>query len=112
MNQGSLNGVQLLKPRTVQYLTSAALNDRQQKGFDNWHSLEGHSYGNQMRVMTHPGQAGMIGGQGEYGWDGWLGAYFTNSPQDRLTVLFMVQKRDAGTLPVTRKLRNIVFSAL
>ncbi|WNS46749.1 serine hydrolase domain-containing protein [Paenibacillus sp. MMS20-IR301] len=112
MNQGSLNGVQLLKPRTVQYMTSAGLTAWQQQGFDSWHSLCGHSYGNQMRIMTNPGQAGCLGGQGEYGWDGWLGAYFTNSPQDGLTILFMVQKKDAGTMPVTRKLRNIVFSSL
>ncbi|AIQ52848.1 serine hydrolase domain-containing protein [Paenibacillus sp. FSL R7-0331] len=112
INNGRLNGVQLLKPRTVEYMTSAGLTPPQQKGFALWQSLCGHSYGNQMRIMTEPGQAGHIGSKGEYGWDGWLGAYFTNSPQDALTVLFMVQKKDAGTLPVTRKLRNIVFSGL
>ncbi|WP_138493340.1 serine hydrolase domain-containing protein [Paenibacillus pinistramenti] len=111
MNQGSFNGVQLLKPRTVQFLTSASLTVNQQQEFSNWYSLRGHSYGNQMRIMTDPAQAGFIGSTGEYGWDGWLGAYFTNSPQDKLTILFMVQKRDAGTLSVTRKLRNIVFSS-
>ncbi|MGN7356710.1 serine hydrolase domain-containing protein [Paenibacillus sp. SAF-054] len=112
MNQGSLNGVRLLNPRTVHYLTSPALTDWQQKGFDTWHSLRGHSYGNQMRIMTHPGKAGFIGSQGEYGWDGWLGAYFCNSPQDDLSILFMTQKKDAGTMSITRKLRNIVFSSL
>ncbi|WP_249898806.1 serine hydrolase domain-containing protein [Paenibacillus sp. PK3_47] len=112
MNQGSYNGNQILKPKTVQYMTSAALTDWQQKGFDTWHTLRGFSYGNQMRIMTDSGEAGMIGSSGEYGWDGWLGAYFTNSPQDRLTILFMIQKKDAGTLPITRKLRNIVFSSL
>ncbi|MNF12850.1 hypothetical protein D3C80_2144870 [compost metagenome] len=65
-----------------------------------------------MRIMTEPGKAGCIGSHGEYGWDGWLGAYFTNSPADALTILFMVQKKDAGTMSVTRKLRNIVFSTL
>ncbi|AIQ18481.1 beta-lactamase [Paenibacillus sp. FSL H7-0357] len=112
MNQGSLKGVQLLKPRTVKYLTSAALTDWQQKGFDTWHTLRGHSYGNQMRIMTDSGKAGFIGSQGEYGWDGWLGAYFSNSPQESLTILFMIQKKDAGTTTITRKLRNIVFSTL
>lgn len=112
MNQGRLNGVQLLKPRTVQYLTSPSLTDWQQKGFDTWHTSRGHSYGNQMRIMTDPGRAGFIGSKSEYGWDGWLGTYFTNSPQDGLTLIFMIQKRDAGTMAVTRKLRNIVFSNL
>lgn len=96
MNQGSLKGVQLLKPGTVKYLTSAALTDWQQKGFDTWHTLRGHSYGNQMRIMTDCGKAGFIGSQGEYGWDGWLGAYFSNSPQEGLTILFMIQKRSAA----------------
>lgn len=112
MNQGSFNGVQLLKPRTVQYMTSAALTEWQQKGFDTWHTMRGHSYGNQMRIMTDPGKAGFIGSPGEYGWDGWLGAYFSNSPRDGLTILFMIQKKDGGTMPITRKLRNIVFSTL
>jgi len=112
MNEGRLNGVRLLNPKTVQKMTTPSLTSRQQKGFEGWHSLVGHSYGNQMRIMTHPGQAGLTGSAGEYGWDGWLGAYFANSPQDKLTFLFMVQKRDAGTLPITRKLRNIVFSSI
>ncbi|WP_145148160.1 serine hydrolase [Paenibacillus xylanexedens] len=111
LNQGIHNGIRLLKQKTIQYLTSASLTNGQQKGFDTWHTLLGHSYGNQMRIMTDPGKAGFIGSLGEYGWDGWLGAYFTNSPHDGLTVLFMVQKKDAGTLPITRKLRNIIFSS-
>ncbi|MEK3964789.1 serine hydrolase domain-containing protein [Paenibacillus sp. FSL H7-0323] len=112
LNQGTFNGVQLMKPRSIDFLTSASLTNRQQKGFDNWHTLCGHSYGNQMRIMTDPAKAGFIGSIGEYGWDGWLGAYFTNSPQDDLSILFMVQKKDAGTMSITRKLRNIVFSSL
>lgn len=112
LNKGSLNGVQILRPRTVEYLTTATINARQQAGFDNWYSLLGHSYGNMMRIMTDKTKAGILGGAGEYGWDGWLGAYFANLPQEELSFLFMVQKKDAGTLPVTRKLRNIVLSTL
>lgn len=112
MNEGSLDNTRLLNPKTVQKLVSPGLTDWQQKGLDGWHTLAGHSYGSQMRILTDPGKAGLIGSVGEYGWDGWLGAYFTNSPVDRLTFLFMVQRRDAGTLPITRKLRNIVFSCL
>lgn len=112
LNQGTYNGVQLLKPKTIGFLTTASLTTVQQKGFEAWHTLCGHGYGNQMRIMTDPSKAGFIGSAGEYGWDGWLGAYFTNSPQDHLSILFMVQKKDAGTMPITRKLRNIVFSSL
>lgn len=111
MNKGRLDGIQILKPHTVEYLTSGTLNTVQQKSFDNWLTLCGHSYGNLMRVMTDCSRAGDMGSLGEYGWDGWLGAYFCNCPKDDLTFLFMMQKTDAGTTTITRKLRNIVLSS-
>ena len=111
MNSGTFEGVQILRPKTVKYLTSVTLNSEQQKNFNLWYTLEGHSYGNLMRVMTDCSKAGTIGSLGEYGWDGWLGAYFCNCPKDDLTILFMMQKTDAGTTTITRKLRNIIISA-
>lgn len=111
MNEGSLDGVRILKSKTVIYLTSGILSDGQQKSFNNWLALGGHSYGNLMRVMTDCGRAGDIGSLGEYGWDGWLGAYFCNCPKDDLTFLFMMQKTDSGTTGLTRKLRNIILSS-
>ncbi|OPJ54951.1 serine hydrolase domain-containing protein [Clostridium oryzae] len=110
MNKGTLDGVQILRPRTVKYLTSGTLNAEQQKGLDLWTTLCGHSYGNLMRVRTDCGKAGDLGSIGEYGWDGWLGPYFCNCPNDQLTFLFMMQKTDTGTTTLTRKLRNIIFS--
>jgi CubicO group peptidase (beta-lactamase class C family) len=111
MNNGNLDGIQILRPRTVKYLTSTTLNATQQKGFDTWLTLSGHSYGNLMRVMTDCSKAGDMGSPGEYGWDGWLGAYFNNCPEEDLTILFMMQKTNAGTTTLTRKLRNIILSA-
>ena len=84
----------------------------QQKSFDNWLTLAGHSYGNLLRVMTDSGRAGDFGYPCEYGWDGWLGAYFCNCPKEDLTILFMMQKTDAGTNALTRKLRNIILSSV
>lgn len=111
IKRGTLNGVQILRPRTVNYLTTGTLNSNQQKSFDNWLTLCGHSYGNLMRVMTEESQAGDLGCLGEYGWDGWLGAYFCNCPKEDITILFMMQKTDAGTTSLTRKLRNIILSS-
>ncbi|PMC34366.1 serine hydrolase [Bacillus sp. UMB0899] len=111
MKKGRVNGTQLLREKTVDFLTTATLSADQQKGFDSW-GQSGYSYGNFMRVLTNPSQAANLGSVGEYGWDGWLGCYFINCPKDELTFLFMMQKKDAGTTPLTRKLRNIVFSAL
>ncbi len=111
MKGGSYEGVQILRKRTVEYLTTKTLNEVQYEGLVPWATLEGHSYGNLMRIMTDTTKAGTIGSPGEYGWDGWLGCYFTNCPADDLTILFMIQKKDAGTMEITRKLRNIIISS-
>lgn len=111
MNGGTYNGVQIMLPGTVKYLTTQTLNEEQYKGFATWETLAGHSYGNLMRIMTDTTKAGTIGSLGEYGWDGWLGCYFCNCPGDGLTFLFMTQKTDAGTMEITRKLRNIVIGS-
>ncbi len=111
MNGGSLGKHQILRPKTVDYLTSATLSAAQQRGFDDWLALTGHSYGNLMRVMTDSRRAGVLGFDGEYGWDGWLGAYFCNCPREGLTIVAMMQKTGGGTNTLTRKLRNIIISA-
>jgi len=111
MKGGTYEGVQILRKRTVEYLTTKTLNEVQYEGLVSWATLEGHSYGNLMRIMTDTTKAGTIGSPGEYGWDGWLGCYFTNCTADDLTILFMIQKKDAGTMEITRKLRNIIISS-
>ena len=65
-----------------------------------------------MRVCKWPARADYIACQGEYGWDGWLGAYFANFPKEKLTILMGAQKKDAGTFTLTRKLRTAVLTEL
>ena len=109
-NGGSLDGKRILKPKTVEFLTGAQLMPLQQKSFDNWVGLSGFSYGNLMRVCKNPAQAGLLTCRGEYGWDGWLGVYFANFPEENMTILMGTQKKDSGTFSLTRKLRNLVLS--
>lgn len=109
---GELDGVRVLRPETVRYLISGELMDPQQIAFDRWIGLDGFSYGNLMRVCKRPDRAGYIARAGEYGWDGWLGPYFANFPQEKMTILMGTQKKDAGTFTLTRKLRNVILSTL
>ncbi len=112
MNNGVHEGVQILRSRTVKYLTTQALTPEQQKGINNWTQLAGYSYSNLMRVLVDDSKQGDFGTLGEYGWDGWLGCYHSNSPKDGITILLMIQKTDAGTIPMTRRIRNIIYGAL
>ena len=109
---GTLDGVRILQPATVNYLTGGELMGHQQAAFDQWIGLSGFSYGNLMRVCKWPARADYIACQGEYGWDGWLGAYFANFPKEKLTILMGAQKKDAGTFTLTRKLRTAVLTEL
>lgn len=107
---GELDGVRILKPATVRYMTGAELMENQQRAFNYWIGLEGFSYGNLMRVCKKPACSVCLACRDEYGWDGWLGTYFANFPEEKMTILMGMQKRDAGTFDLTRKLRNVLLS--
>lgn len=111
LSGGCYKGRQILQPATVRYFTTGSLQPWQQEDLArNWGGLEGYSYGNLMRVMKDPSLAIMQTTMGEYGWDGWLGPYFSNHPDIGLTILVGMQLTDAGTTPVVRKLRNVILS--
>lgn len=103
----------ILKPQTVAALAQGTMTAWQRESCERaWESMQGMTYGNLMRHMVEPGAAVYCGWEGEYGWDGWLGTYFCNSPKNGITLLITMQRRDAGTLPVTRKIRNVLHAAL
>ena len=77
-----------------------------------WDSMKGHGYGNFMRVLTSPVEAGFNAGAGEYGWDGWMGCYFSVDPDEDLAFLFFIQQTNTGCTDFTRKLQSIVRSCL
>ncbi|MCD8108328.1 MAG: beta-lactamase family protein [Oscillospiraceae bacterium] len=113
LNGGEYNGHRILSKAAVKYMTSASLMPWQQKDLsEHWKGLQGFSYGNLMRNCVDPGQALIFAEKGEYGWDGWLGPYFSNSPESGLTILIGMQRVDCGTCGMTRKLINAVRSDL
>ena len=112
MNRGTYNGRTYLANATVAYMTGCRLYPHQQTAMKGWESLAGYNYGNLMRIMTDPALAILNGSMGEYGWDGWLGPYFSNMPKEDITFLMMVQLKDSGTFTLTRKLRNVLAAAI
>lgn len=110
LNDGEYNGRRILSPAGIKFLTTPQLGWNQK--FDMWDSLDGFSYGKLMRVCVEPGRYPGFACKDEYGWDGWLGTYFANLPNENLTILLMQNVTDAGTTTVTRKVRNVILSAL
>lgn len=110
MQEGTFEGRQYLAPGTVRFMRSGCLLPHQQATYS-WNGLEGYTYGNLMRVRVNDGQSMMLGTVGEYGWDGWLGTYFSNDPAKKLSIIFMIQKTDAGTSEYIRKIKNVIYGA-
>lgn len=110
IGEGALGDVRILQPKTVRMMTSGAMYARHYPDFEEWQP--GCNYNTFMRIVEEPGKSTMISNPGEYGWDGWLGTYFCNDPMSGTTFLFMIQLANAGTIPVTRKVKNIVNAHL
>lgn len=112
LNKGSLNGKQILSPMAVRFLTHGGLAPDIRPNWEyGWSWMQGYSYGNLMRVCVEEDQTCTFVGKGEYGWDGWLGTFFSNEPEFNLTYLFGVQQVNAGEAhSLTHKLKNIVMN--
>lgn len=111
LNNGEYKGKRILHPETIRFMTAGSLTKKQAE-YLNWDSLCGHTYGNLLRVVKEPGSTAGVYSMGEYGWDGWTGVYMANIPEHNMCILYMMQRSDTGTIDVTRKLRNIIFSAI
>ena len=106
MNGGKAGDRRILSEAAVRFMTASQLNETLRK--DMWENLSGYNYSCLMRVCDYPGRAVLFTEKNEYGWDGWLGTYFANLPDQGVTFLLAQNVTDAGTTAVTRKCRNIL----
>ena len=92
---GSLNGVRILGPKTVQAMTMARLTPEvRNNGANEYpasHLYPGQSFGLGAGVITDPAQAGVISSKGEYSWGGIANTKFWIDPEEDLVVVFMTQ---------------------
>jgi CubicO group peptidase (beta-lactamase class C family) len=92
---GSLDGVRILGPKTVQAMTMARLTPEvRDKGATEYpasHLYPGQSFGLGAGVITDPAQAGVISSKGEYSWGGIANTKFWIDPEEDLVVVFMTQ---------------------
>lgn len=113
MNKGKLDNGKILESATVDFMSSAELrHDLQQKFNIKMEHLSGYTYCNLLRIATEPQKCKALTTKGEYGWDGWLGPYLGIDPANKLVVVMTMQKCDAGTWDLTRKIKNIIYSSI
>jgi CubicO group peptidase (beta-lactamase class C family) len=110
LNGGELNGVRLLSPKTVDFMTSDHLGADIDKG-PLYLPGPGYGFGLGFSVRLTQGIATLPGSPGDYGWGGLAGTIGWVDPQERLIIILMVQ--DIPNLYFYRsKLKTLTYAAI
>lgn len=113
---GALDGVRVLGPRTVRFMTANHLSGGTDLATMAKHGgetqREGQGFGLGFGVLLDPAAAQTIGTPGEYFWGGAASTAFFVSPVDDLIMIFLTQVRPSGTYPIRRELRAAIYASL
>ncbi len=114
LNDGIYKGIRILPKAAVSFMTAGGITDAQKPQLEaGWTWMRGYTYGNLMRVCEDESRVTLFSSKGEYGWDGWLGTFFSNEPKHGITLLMGVQQVGIGrTGTLVRKMKNVVMSEL
>jgi CubicO group peptidase (beta-lactamase class C family) len=116
-NGGSLDGVQVIGPRTLAFMATnhlpggQTLNDLGQSTFSEA-AMQGTGFGLGFSVIVDPAAAQAVTSVGEYGWGGAASTAMWVDPAEELTCLFLTQLLPSGRYPIRRQLRATVYQAL
>ena len=95
VNGGTLDGVRLLSPKTIELMTASQTSDLQ-------HPLAvvgaGKDFGLGVQVVTDLGATQSLGSEGMYGWLGIYGTIFWVDPKEKLVSIMMVQRFPGSTV--------------
>lgn len=84
-NGGQLDGIRILSPVTVEFMTSPHV------ATELWSAGPGQSFGLGVSVLTDPRRAGIVGSAGEFFHDGAGGTVFWVDPAQEIVALGMIQ---------------------
>lgn len=104
LNQGELDGVRLLAPKTVALMTADHLGPKSRGDAD------GFGLGFWVNVRT--GGFTELGSEGAFGWGSAYFPQYTVDPKERLVILFMTQLRPAGNSTLHLRVRGLAYQAL
>ena len=113
---GELDGVRLLSPRTVSYMTRNHLPGGQdlaafgRRLFPD-DPLAGIGFGLGFAIVDDPVPGKVVASAGEYFWGGAASTYFWVDPAQELTVSFFTQLLPSVTYPIRSQLRQLVYQA-
>ncbi len=116
LNGGELDGVRLLGPRTLEYMTRNHLPGNQdivQFGHPiSVDSEPGVGFGLGFSVVIDAAALKAPASEGEFAWGGAASTAFWVDPTEELIVIFMTQLLPSSTHPIRRELRRLVYQAI
>ncbi len=108
LNQGTLDGVRLLKADTVAMMTANGLSEpilRARRGPMGWGLAN-------VNVLLDPAGVNYPASRGEYGWDGSAGTIFWIDPAKELITILMTQSQPANPDSLRQRFKTLVQQAV
>ena len=114
LNNGALDGVEILSQETVELMTRDHLPQHitLPEQFGRNYGLAGYGFGLGVRVRTDVARSGLPGNTGEYGWGGLFETYVLIDPAASLVAIYMTQVRPSSFYPLRRDFTRLVYAAL
>lgn len=111
LNRGALDGVRILGPKTVDYMTADHLGPGVGPGTD-YIPGDGYGFGLGFAVRKATGVANGNGSAGDYNWGGAYGTYFWVDPKEQLVVVSMTQAPGPIRLHYRQLMKSFVLQAI
>ena len=117
LNEGELDGVRLLGPRTVRFMTRNHLPEGKDLGalssggFAET-TFEGIGFGLGFAVVDNPVPAHVPTSEGSFYWGGAASTAFWVDPTEELTAMFFTQLMPSSFYPLRPQLRQLVYAAV
>ena len=114
---GELDGVRLLSPRTVRWMTRNQLPGgaeipQVRNGGMTEYNYDGVGFGFAMAVVMESRASNMYASPGEFHWGGLASTAFWVDPVEQVTAMLFTQLMPSSTHPLRPQLRQLVYSAL
>ncbi|HEY2508135.1 MAG TPA: serine hydrolase domain-containing protein [Streptosporangiaceae bacterium] len=114
---GEVDGVRLMSPRTVAYMTQNHLPGNQDletfgRPLYAETAFSGVGFGFGFAVVIDPAATKSLGSKGEFNWGGAASTTFWVDPAEQITVTFMTQLLPSSAYPIRPQLRQLVYQAL
>ncbi len=104
LNDGELDGVRILSPKTVQLMHENHTGDK--------YTWDTHAFGLGFGVNDDPGFYGELVSKGAYGWGSAYHPQYLLDPQEKMVAIFMTQLTPTDGLSLNQRFKVLTYLAL